>query len=107
MMTQPKLDLRAYQTFLHTKGFGARPKPLSREQVRAGRELRMAHKAEAARWPNCMAVPEEHVYLPKLDRTYLRYSNGRVEKVCDGRLGSPPVRKRSLIRHMIDGIKTA
>lgn len=79
-MSRPKLDLRAYQTFLVSKGFGARPKPLSREQVRAGRELRLAHKAEAVRWPNCTAVAQRITTLPKSGRIYTHFSNGRIER---------------------------
>lgn len=76
---RPPLDLRAYQSFLQKKGFGHRAKPLTREQIKAGRELRMAHKAEALRFPNCTAEPKELITLPKSGRVYTRFSNGRVE----------------------------
>ena len=80
MDTPPALDLRAYQGFLVKKNFGGRPKPLSREQVAAGRELRLAVKAEGLRFPNCTAEVKQ-TFTDRGGREYVRHSNGRVERV--------------------------
>lgn len=75
-----KLDLRAYQGFLVKKNFGGRPKALSREQVAAGRELRLAVKAEGIRFPNCVADVKER-FIDRGGREYVRHSNGRIERI--------------------------